>query len=193
MTNNHVVEGSDALEVLMNDGSKVSAELVGADAYTDLAVLKISLEGVKDTAEFGDSDVLKIGEHAIAIGSPLGSDYANSVTRGIISAKNRTITNQNPKQDNRLILMPFKQMRRLTPVTGGPLINIAGQVIGINSIKIARAASGISAEGMGFSIPSNDVVDIINQLEQNGQVIRPMLGVTMIDLAVISQEQQEKS
>lgn len=193
VTNNHVVEGSDALEVLMNDGSKVSAELVGADAYTDLAVLKISAEGVKDTAEFGDSDVLKIGEPAIAIGSPLGSDYANSVTQGIISAKNRTITNQNPETGQPTNINAIQTDAAINPGnSGGPLINIAGQVIGINSIKIARAASGISAEGMGFSIPSNDVVDIINQLEQNGQVIRPMLGVMMIDLAVISQEQQEK-
>lgn len=192
VTNNHVVEGSDALEVLLNDGTKVSAKLIGRDSYTDLAVLSIASDKVKATGEFGDSDALKVGEPAIAIGSPLGSVYANSATQGIISAKNRQITNQTDKGEP-VSINALQTDAAINPGnSGGPLVNIAGQVIGINSIKIAAASNGVSAEGMGFSIPSNDVVAIITQLEKDGKVSRPALGITMSDLALISKEIQEK-
>lgn len=192
VTNNHVVEDSDALEVLLNDGTKVTAKLIGRDSYTDLAVLAIASEHVKATAEFGDSDTLKVGEPAIAIGSPLGSVYANSATQGIISAKNRQITNQTEKGEP-VNINALQTDAAINPGnSGGPLVNIAGQVIGINSIKISAASNGISAEGMGFSIPSNDVVAIITQLEKAGKVSRPALGITMSDLALISKESQEK-
>ncbi|MDF0479581.1 trypsin-like peptidase domain-containing protein [Vagococcus sp. PNs007] len=192
VTNNHVVDGSDGLEILMNDGTKVPAKLVGTDSYTDLAVLEIPSDKVKATADFGDSDKLKVGEPAIAIGSPLGSVYANSATLGIISAKDRKITNTN-ESGQPVNINALQTDAAINPGnSGGPLINIAGQVIGINSIKIAAASSGIAAEGMGFSIPSNDVVSIISQLEKDGKVTRPMLGITMSDLSVISSEQQER-
>ncbi|MBP1042682.1 trypsin-like peptidase domain-containing protein [Vagococcus sp. BWB3-3] len=192
VTNNHVVEGSDGLEVILSDGTKVDATLVGSDVYTDLAVLEIDSENVKATAEFGDSDAVKLGEPAIAIGSPLGSLYANSVTQGIISGKDRNITSQNDSGQT-IQINAIQTDAAINPGnSGGPLVNAAGQVIGINSIKIASATSGVSAEGMGFSIPSNDVVEIINQLEANKKVSRPMLGVKMSDLSAISSEQQEK-
>lgn len=192
VTNNHVVDGSDGLEVLLNDGTKIPAKLVGKDSYTDLAVLEIDSSKVKVTAEFGDSDQLKVGEPAIAIGSPLGSVYANSATLGIISAKDRKINNQNDSGDP-ININAIQTDAAINPGnSGGPLINIGGQVIGINSVKIAQAASGVAAEGMGFSIPSNDVVSIIKQLEKDGKVTRPMLGITMSDLTQISSEQQEK-
>lgn len=192
VTNNHVVEDSDGLEVLLNDGTKVTAELVGRDSYTDLAVLAIPSEHVKATAEFGDSDALKVGEPAIAIGSPLGSVYANSATQGIISAKNREITNETDKGEP-VSINALQTDAAINPGnSGGPLVNIAGQVIGINSIKIAAASDGVSAEGMGFSIPSNDVVSIITQLEKDGKVSRPALGITMSDLSLITKESQEK-
>lgn len=191
VTNNHVVDGSDALQVLLNDGTKIDAKLVGKDSYTDLAVLEVPSEKVKKAAEFGDSDKLKVGEPAIAIGSPLGSVYANSATLGIISAKDRKITNEN-ESGQPVNINALQTDAAINPGnSGGPLINIAGQVIGINSIKIAQATSGVSAEGMGFSIPSNDVVSIISQLEKDGEVNRPMLGIIMSDLAMISKEQQE--
>lgn len=192
VTNNHVVEGSDGLEVILSDGTKVEATLVGSDVYTDLAVLEISSDNVKTTAEFGDSDAVKLGEPAIAIGSPLGSIYANSVTQGIISGKDRNITSQS-ESGQPVQINAIQTDAAINPGnSGGPLVNAAGQVIGINSIKIASAASGVSAEGMGFSIPSNDVVEIISQLETNKKVSRPMLGVKMSDLAAVSAEQQEK-
>lgn len=192
VTNNHVVEGSDGLEVLLDDGTKLAAKLVGTDAYTDLAVIEVDSSKVKKTADFGDSDKIKVGEPAIAIGSPLGSIYANSVTQGIISAKNRNIVN---RTDNNQVtnINALQTDAAINPGnSGGPLVNIAGQVIGINSIKIAQAESGVSAEGLGFAIPSNDVITVINQLEKNGKVIRPALGITMSDLSLVSAEQQEK-
>lgn len=192
VTNNHVVEGSDAIEVLLSDGTQVEATLVGRDTYTDLAVLKISGEHVKTVAEFGDSDALKVGEPAIAIGSPLGSEYASSVTQGIISAKNRAINDVNENQEA-FSINAIQTDAAINPGnSGGALVNAAGQVIGINSIKIASSTSGVSTEGMGFAIPSNDVVTIISQLEEDGTVTRPKLGVAMRDLATISSEQRKE-
>lgn len=191
VTNNHVVEGSQALEVILNDGTTVKGKLLGTDTYTDLAVIEIPSEKVTEVAEFGDSNNVKIGEPALAIGSPLGSTYANSVTQGIISAINRTISNRNGNEITQI--NAIQTDAAINPGnSGGPLINVAGQVIGINSIKIAQSNSNISVEGMGFAIPSNDVVRIINQLEKNGKVARPYLGVSMIDLEQVSTEQQEK-
>lgn len=194
VTNNHVVEGQSELEVLLADGTKVKAELVGTDAYTDLAVLKIDSDKVTTVADFGDSASLKVGEPAIAIGSPLGSEYANSVTEGIISSLNRQVTSTND-EGQEVNINAIQTDAAINPGnSGGPLINIKGQVIGINSSKIASSgtSSGVSVEGMGFAIPSNDVVTVINQLEKNGKISRPALGVSMYDLSSISSEQQEQ-
>lgn len=193
VTNNHVVEGQSGLEVLLKDGSRVKGELVGTDVFTDLAVLKIPAEKVDTIATFGDSDTLKVGEPAIAIGSPLGSEYANSVTQGIVSSLNRPV--QSTNESGELISISAIQTdAAINPGnSGGALVNIAGQVIGINSSKIASSAgAGVNVEGMGFAIPSNDVVAIIAQLENQGKVIRPALGVTMIDLNNISVQQQRE-
>lgn len=195
VTNNHVVEGQQGLEVLLKDGTKVKAELVGTDAYSDLAVLKISADKVNKVASFGDSNSLKVGEPAIAIGSPLGSEYANSVTSGIISSLNRQVTSTN-ESNQTVNINAIQTDAAINPGnSGGPLVNIEGQVIGINSSKIAStsaSSSGVSVEGMGFAIPSNDVVNIINQLEKDGKVTRPALGITMVDLSAVSTQQQEQ-
>lgn len=188
VTNNHVIEGSDAIEVLLKDGTKVEAELVGSDSWTDLAVLKIASENVTTVAEFGDSDILNVGEPAIAIGSPLGTNYASSVTSGIISAKNRSVPADIDGDGAADWEMTAIQTdAAINPGnSGGALVNIAGQVIGINSMKI----SSDTVEGMGFAIPSNDVVEIIAELEANGEVIRPVLGISLLDLSQISEQQQ---
>lgn len=190
VTNNHVVAGADAVSILLNSGQKVDAKIVGTDVYSDLAVLEIPSEHVTAVAEFADSDEVKVGQTALAMGSPLGSSFSNSVSQGIVSAKDRMISNQT--DDGQLINSNAIQTdAAINPGnSGGALVNINGQVIGINSSKIAQAASGVSAEGMGFAIPSNDVVKIINQLEQGKAVVRPMLGVSMIDLTAISSEER---
>ncbi|WP_429964937.1 S1C family serine protease [Enterococcus sp. AZ072] len=194
VTNNHVVEGQNGLEVLLKDGSKVKAELVGTDTYTDLAVLKIESDKVADItpATFGDSDSLKAGEPAIALGSPLGSQYANSVTAGIISSLGRQVVSQTSEGQS-VNINAIQTDAAINPGnSGGPLVNIAGQVIGINSSKIVQTESNVSVEGIGFAIPSNDVVNVINQLETDGKVTRPALGITMHNLSDLTSQQQEQ-
>jgi serine protease Do len=191
VTNNHVVEKQDGLEVLLKDGSKVKATLVGTDSYTDLAVLKVESDKVANIkpATFGDSSSLKVGEPAIALGSPLGSQYANSVTSGIISSLNRQVVNQNDEGQT-VNINAIQTDAAINPGnSGGPLVNMAGQVVGINSSKIVQTESNVSVEGIGFAIPSNDVVNVINQLEKDGKVIRPALGITMASLSDLSTEQ----
>src|SRR5699024_10088426 len=189
VTNNHVVKGSDAVEVLFKDGTKVEANVVGTDLWTDLAVLTIPAEHVTTVAEFGDSDNLTVVAPAIASGSRLGSNFASSVTSGIISAIGRTVpvdTNEDNTVDWEMTAIQTDAA--INPGnSGGALVNIAGQVIGINSMKISTN----TVEGMGFAIPSNDVVNIVNKLEENGEVVRPVLGVSLVDLSMISQQQQE--
>ncbi len=187
-TNNHVVEGSDAVDILLANGERVPATVEGTDVWTDLAVLSIDAEHVDTALEFGNSDNLTVGEPAIAIGSPLGTEFASSVTSGIISGVNRTVpVDINNDGEPDWEMTAIQTDAAINPGnSGGPLINIAGQVVGINSMKISSA----TIEGMGFAIPSNEAVNVINQLEQNGEVIRPYLGITMADLAFVSPTQR---
>ncbi|HER4216957.1 TPA: trypsin-like peptidase domain-containing protein, partial [Streptococcus pyogenes] len=191
VTNNHVIDGAKRIEILMADGSKVVGELVGADTYSDLAVVKISSDKIKTVAEFADSTKLNVGEVAIAIGSPLGTQYANSVTQGIVSSLSRTVTLKNENGET-VSTNAIQTDAAINPGnSGGPLINIEGQVIGINSSKISSTPTGSNGnsgavEGIGFAIPSTDVIKIIKQLETNGEVIRPALGISMVNLNDLS-------
>ena len=196
VTNNHVIAGSNKVEVLMSNGKKLPATVVGHDAISDLAVLKINSQDVTEVASFGNSDDIQVGQTALAIGSPLGSEYATSLTEGIISAKKRTIDVTNSQGVTTGQETVIQTDAAINPGnSGGPLINLAGQVIGINSMKLSSTGTGsgssTSVEGMGFAIPSNEVVSIINQLVANGKVIRPALGLSLIDLNNIPEEQQQ--
>ncbi|GAB2021093.1 S1C family serine protease [Pseudolactococcus yaeyamensis] len=189
VTNNHVVDGASSLEIMLSNGSKIKGTLVGKDAYSDLAVIKIPSKEVTKVAEFGDSSKLTVGEPAIAIGSPLGSEYANSATEGIISSLSRKVVMQNESNQS-VNVNAIQTDAAINPGnSGGALLNVEGQVIGINSSKISATGSSsqdISVEGMGFAIPSNDVVEIINKLEKDGEIKRPALGVQMKDLTSIN-------
>ena len=182
VTNTHVIQGASKVDIRLADGTKVPGEIVGSDTFSDIAVVKISSEKVTTVAEFGDSSKLNVGETAIAIGSPLGSEYANTVTQGIISSLNRNVSLKS--QDGQAI--STKAIQTDTAInpgnSGGPLVNIQGQVIGITSSKIA-SNGGTSVEGLGFAIPSNDAQNIIKQLESDGKVTRPALGIQMVNLA----------
>ena len=188
VTNNHVVKGSNALQVILSNGKKVNANLVGADSATDLAVLKINAKNVKTVASFGNSNSIVPGQDVLAIGSPMGSEYANTVTKGIVSAKNRTLK---AGTDGTLTSVIQTDAAINSGNSGGPLINMAGQVIGINSMKLASDTQGSSVEGIGFAIPSNEVVTIINQLIKNGKITRPSLGISMVDLSNVTSDQQQ--
>jgi len=191
VTNHHVVEGAAKLEVTMSDGTKIPAELLGSDVWTDLAVLQIDASKVKKVAEFGNSDSLKMGEPVIAIGNPLGATFSGSVTQGIISGLKRTIPvdiDQNGIVDWQSEVLQTDAA--INPGnSGGALINMAGQVIGINSMKIAQNA----VEGIGLSIPINSAKPIIDDLEKYGSVKRPYMGVDLKSVTEIPAYYQEEA
>ncbi|XWN53251.1 trypsin-like peptidase domain-containing protein [Anoxybacillus flavithermus] len=183
VTNHHVIEGASRVEVSLSDGAKVQARLLGSDVWTDLAVLEIDAKHVTNVAEFGNSDVVKVGEPVIAVGNPLGLQFAGSVTQGIISGVNRTIPidiDQDGIPDWHAEVLQTDAA--INPGnSGGALVNIEGQVIGINSMKIAQEA----VEGIGLSIPINYAKPVIADLEKFGQVRRPYMGVELRSLSDI--------
>ena len=184
VTNNHVVENADSLKVKLADGTTEDGELVGRDAVSDLAVVKISSKNVKSAIKFADSDATKVGSIAIAIGSPLGSKFSNSVTQGIISGQSRIVPmdlNKDGQADIETTLI--QTSAAINPGnSGGALLNKDGDLVGINSSKF----SNVDVEGMGFAIPSKEVQRVIAQLEKDGKVTRPFIGISQNDLANIT-------
>lgn len=177
VTNNHVIEGANEIEVSLLNGEKVTAELVGTDPLTDLAVLKIAVKVEFPVLEFADSSLLRVGDQVLAIGNPLGLDFSRTVTQGIVSGVERTLAVSTSVGEWDLDVIQTDAA--INPGnSGGALINGSGQVVGINSLKISR--SGI--EGLGFAIPSNDVQPIINEIIEKGEVVRPYLGVSLVSL-----------
>ncbi|GIN86710.1 putative serine protease YyxA [Heyndrickxia sporothermodurans] len=191
VTNNHVVEGADQLEVTLSDGKKLSAKLLGSDVWTDLAVIEVDGKDVNTVAQFGDSDKLKLGEPVIAIGNPLGENFAGSVTQGIVSGVNRTVPmdlNDDGIEDWEAEVLQTDAA--INPGnSGGALVNVAGQVVGINSMKIAQEA----VEGIGFSIPIKSAEPVINDLEKYGKIKRPAMGVTLQNVSDIPAYHQQET
>lgn len=189
ITNHHVVEDADELEVVLYDDTDVEAELLGSDLFSDLAVLRMDGKNIKKTIERGTSDNIKVGEPAIAIGNPLGHMFAGSVTQGVISGKQRTIP-QDFDQDGRADWQAevIQTDAAINPGnSGGALINIDGQLIGINSMKINEEA----VEGIGFAIPIDSAWPIVQELERTGKVTRPFLGVEIYSLDEVPQSEWE--
>lgn len=175
VTNHHVIDGADKIEVVLSDDTHVNAKLLGSDLFSDLAVLKMDSKDVKKVVEIGSSNKVKVGEPAIAIGNPLGLMFSGSVTQGVISGKERTVP-QDFNNDGRPDWQAevIQTDAAINPGnSGGALINIAGQLIGINSMKINQTA----VEGIGFAIPVDTAMPIIDELETKGEIIRPYLGV----------------
>lgn len=174
VTNNHVVEGASKLQVELSDGTIVPAELVGTDPWLDLAVIQIDAEKVTKVATLGDSDKIRAGEPAIAIGNPLGFD--GSVTEGVISSKEREIpVDINGDKQPDWQAQVIQTDAAINPGnSGGALFNENGEVIGINSSKIAQQ----EVEGIGFAIPINVAKPVLDSLEQFGEVQRPFMGVS---------------
>jgi serine protease Do len=173
LTNNHVIEGSQQIQAIFSDGSQQNASLVGADQYSDLAVLKIS-GLVPAVANLGNSDALNPGETVIAIGSPLG-DFKNTVTVGVVSATGRSIDTGSGYTIDGLIQTDAAINQGNS---GGPLVNLAGEVVAINTLIIRNSNSGTVAEGLGFAIPINTARFVSEQLIQKGYVSRPYLGIS---------------
>ncbi|WP_085506368.1 S1C family serine protease [Thalassobacillus devorans] len=183
VTNHHVVENAEQLEVILNDGTKIKAELEGSDPLTDLAVLKINDKHVKQVAKLGDAKDVEVGQTAIAIGNPLGMEFAGSATKGIVSGLNRNIPvdmNKDGQADWQTEVIQTDAA--INPGnSGGALINLQGEVIGINTMKIAQN----EVEGLGFSIPMDVAKPVIKDLENNGEVKRPYMGVSLQDIKQI--------
>lgn len=172
LTNNHVVEDATSLTIILSDGSQEDALFVGADKFADLALLKT--EGpVPAVAALGNSDVLNPGETVIAIGSPLGS-FMNTVTVGVISATGRSIDTAEGYQIEDLIQTDAAINQGNS---GGPLVNLAGEVVGINTLVVRNGASGAIAEGLGFAIPINTARAVAEQIMDQGFFSRPYLGI----------------
>ena len=177
VTNNHVIEGAERLEVSLESGEKTAAELVGKDALSDLAVLTIDAKHADAVLEFGDSDKLRAGDEVVAIGNPLGLDFSGTVTQGIVSAVNRSINVNTSAGEWEMNVIQTDAA--INPGnSGGALLNAAGQVIGINSLKIAE--NGV--EGLGFAIPSNEVIPLIEEMEAHGKIERPYIGIGLANL-----------
>ena len=175
ITNNHVIENSQMVKVTLSDGNEYAAKVIGADAQTDIAVIKIDGADNLTVAVMGDSDKLQVGELAVAIGNPLGKQLTGTVTQGIISAVNRTVQ----ATENTYINLIQTDAAINAGNSGGALVNGYGEVVGINTVKYA--ASGV--EGIGFAIPINDAMPIAKDLIDKGYVAgRPLIGVTLIEV-----------
>jgi 2-alkenal reductase len=176
VTNWHVVTGGTAFEVVFSDGTTREAELIGADQVADLAVVKVDGD-VPGVIPFGDSDALLPGEAVLAMGSPLGN-FQNTVTQGIVSATNRDFPVGGQSQYNNLI----QHDAAINPGnSGGPLVNFAGEVVGVNTLGISVDDSGQPVQGLFFAIPSNSVEKVVDQLIENGEVTYPFVGITYVN------------
>ncbi|MBO9131340.1 S1C family serine protease [Bacillus sp. 165] len=180
VTNHHVIEGAKRIEVSLSDGKKVHASILGSDIVTDLAVLQIDEKHAQKVIEIGNSGEVKRGEPVIAIGNPLGLEFSGTVTQGIISANERVLPvdlDNDGHYDWQVEVLQTDAA--INPGnSGGALVNVGGQLVGINSMKIS--AEGV--EGIGLAIPINRAMPVIQELEETGSVKRPYFGVELRSL-----------
>jgi 2-alkenal reductase len=172
LTNNHVIDGVKDVTIVLSDGTQEKATIVGSDMYSDIAVLKTDGK-VPAVAHLGNSDVLNPGETVIAIGSPLG-DFKNTVTVGVVSATGRSIDTGNGYTIDGLIQTDAAINQGNS---GGPLVNLVGEVIAINTLIVRNSGSGTVAEGLGFAIPVNTAQAVVEQIIQKGYISRPYMGI----------------
>ena len=173
ITNAHVVSNATSVTITNSKGETYDAKILGSDAYADIAVLSTDAANVIKIAEIGDSSKIELGDTIFTIGSPLGSEYFGTVTKGIIAGKNRLVGSDSIMLEAIQIDAPINEGN-----SGGPLLNINGEVIGVNSMKIASE----KIEGMGFSIPINTVMSYVDRLEKGESIERPVFGVTISDI-----------
>lgn len=181
ITNAHVVSGASDVEVVFSNKESVNATIVGSDTYSDIAVLKLTADFDMTAIKCGDSSLLDQGETVLAIGSPLGIEYAGTVTQGIVSGTERTVSvdlNEDGQEDWDMNVIQTDAA--INPGnSGGALVNMAGELVGITSMKL----SDTSVEGMGFALPINDVITSVEQIIENGKVSRPQIGISGVSLS----------
>lgn len=178
ITNNHVIEGATSVKITNNAGATIDAKVLGSDEYADIAVLSIASDAVLAVAEIGDSTELELGDTLFTVGSPLGIDYMGTVTKGILSGKDRTVEVSLSKGE--FLMEVIQTDAAINPGnSGGPLCNVNGEVIGVNSLKLVED----EIEGMGFAIPIEMVMATVDKLEKGEELKRPLLGVSMLDVS----------
>lgn len=180
MTNNHVIDDADKVEVEFNDKSeKIEAKILGGDLYADVAVLTIDVNKAADEVEVGNTKDIKLGDTIFTVGSPMGEDYKGTVTKGIVSGKDRMIEVNLTGNVSDYYMKVIQIDAAVNPGnSGGPLCDVSGKVIGIISLKIVKD----EVEGMGFAIPIEDALEYANAIEEGGEIERPYIGISMIDL-----------
>ncbi|PHK50903.1 S1C family serine protease [Staphylococcus edaphicus] len=187
VTNNHVIDGASEIKVQLHNSKQVDAKLIGKDALTDMAVLKINDTKGTKAIDFANSSKVKTGDSVFAMGNPLGLEFANSVTSGIISASERTIDTQTSAGSNKVNVLQTDAA--INPGnSGGALVDINGNLVGINSMKIASE----QVEGIGFAIPSNEVKVTIKELVENGKIDRPSIGIGLLNLSEIPEQYKDQ-
>lgn len=193
VTNEHVISGATTMEVVLNNGDSLTAKLIGADNVTDLAVIAVTSTKDLTTARFAATDTITTGQSVLAVGSPLGLQFAASATKGVISAVNRQLTlpvGDSGRQIQATVIQTDAAIN--SGNSGGPLVDLAGRIVGINSMKLSGdSASGAMIEGMSFAIPSGTVTTITKQLEATGKVARPTLNASLVYLSRIAPSQRQ--
>lgn len=181
MTNNHVVEGADSVSIEFNDGSeRVDAKILGGETYSDIAVLTMTMDNKDfEVVEIGDSENLALGDTIFTVGSPMGVTYKGTVTKGIVSGKDRLVEVSLSGNISDYYMKVIQIDAAVNPGnSGGPLCDVGGKVVGIISLKIVQN----EVEGMGFAIPIEDALKYAKAIEDGGQIARPYLGISMLDL-----------
>ncbi len=180
MTNHHVISGATSVKVLLMNGETLDCEVIGSDEYADIAVIKINSEKVSKVAKLGDSESVKLGDTVFTIGSPLGIEYFGTVTRGILSAKDRMVEVSVSSSSKDWIMNVMQTDAAINPGnSGGPLCNVNGDVIGVNSMKIVQD----EIEGIGFAIPIEDAMEYANMIVSGEKIKRSYLGISMADIS----------
>lgn len=180
MTNHHVIEKASEIKVVLSNGETIGATLIGSDEFADIAVIKIDKKYVTKVAVIGSSEEAKVGDTVFTIGSPMSSNYSGTVTRGILSGKNRMVEVSVSSSSNDWIMNVMQTDAAINPGnSGGPLCNVSGNVIGINSMKIVQS----EIEGIGFAIPIEDALDYANKIVKGIEIKRAYLGISMGDLS----------
>ena len=178
MTNHHVIEGAETINITYSDDTETTAKVVGSDEYADIAVLKIDKDTIKSVATIGKSTDVKVGDTVFTIGSPMGKNFRGTVTRGILSGKDRMVSVSINGSSADWIMNVMQTDAAINPGnSGGPLSNANGEVIGINSMKIVQN----TIEGIGFAIPIEDAINYANSLREDGKINRPYIGVSMLN------------
>lgn len=187
MTNNHVVSSGNAAKIIFSDGSEAETKILGGDTYADIAILTTESKNIKQVATLGSTKEIKVGDTTFAVGAPLGDTYSGTVTKGILSGKERLVEVSLGGTSSDYYMKVLQTDAALNPGnSGGPLCNINGEVIGVTSLKLTQQQTSLtttySVEGMGFAIPIEDALNYANIIEKGEAVKRPYIGISMIDI-----------